>query len=171
MLRRFVPSLATEMHLTIRLLHVHSDVARSCGGKTSTLEHDRQESPPSSSLTVDSIVDRVARKESLDNSGGKSETKVVFRTGMDCRSFAVQVLRGLKSLLPHLGTDTLDLLAGSLALASQVKYRCPSRATACHTVCAGGVYAFAVLQSRPTSRTCSFDWSHATCHFCARIAP
>ncbi|CAN0104280.1 unnamed protein product [Scytosiphon promiscuus] len=122
MIRRFVPSLATEMHLTIRLLHVHSDVARRGGGRTATLEHDRQESlAPSRTLAVDSPVDRTAKvgEESLGIAGDEPGKNVVFKTGLDCRFFAAHVLRGLKSLLPHLGTDMLDLLAGSLALASQ----------------------------------------------------
>lgn len=48
------------------------------------------------------------------------EAYSIFKNGLDCRSFAACVLLGLKSLLPHLGTDTLDLLAGSLAVASKV---------------------------------------------------
>ncbi|CAB1106654.1 unnamed protein product [Ectocarpus sp. CCAP 1310/34] len=115
MIRRFVPSLATEMHLTIRLLHVHSEVTRSGGDRTLKLEQDRREDhPPSGSSAISS-------KEIRDYQHGTSQArmKIIFKTGLDCRLFAAGVLLGLKSLLPHIGTDTIDLLAGSLALASQ----------------------------------------------------
>ncbi|CAN0383711.1 unnamed protein product [Ectocarpus sp. 12 AP-2014] len=116
MIRRFVPSLATEMHLTIRLLHVHSEVTRSGGDRTLKLEQDRREDHvPSGSSAISS-------KEIRDDQHGTSHKpgmKIVFKTGLDCRLFAAGVLLGLKSLLPHIGTDTIDLLAGSLALASQ----------------------------------------------------
>ncbi|CAM9972115.1 unnamed protein product [Ectocarpus sp. 4 AP-2014] len=116
MIRRFVPSLATEMHLTIRLLHVHSEVTRSGGDSTLKLEQDRREDhPPSGSSAI-------SPKEIRDDQHGTSHKpgmKIIFKTGLDCRLFAAGVLLGLKSLLPHIGTDTIDLLAGSLALASQ----------------------------------------------------
>ncbi|CAM9099606.1 unnamed protein product [Ectocarpus sp. 6 AP-2014] len=116
MIRRFVPSLATEMHLTIRLLHVHSEVTRSGGDRTLKFKQDRREdhSPSGSSA--------IASKEIRDGQHGTSDKpgmKIIFKTGLDCRLFAAGVLLGLKSLLPHIGTDTIDLLAGSLALASQ----------------------------------------------------
>lgn len=117
MIRRFVPSLATEMHLTIRLLHVHSEVTRSGGDRTLKFEQGRREdhSPIGSSA--------ISSKEIRDGQHGTSDRpgmKIIFKTGLDCRLFAAGVLLGLKSLLPHIGTDTIDLLAGSLALASQV---------------------------------------------------
>ena len=121
MIRRLVPSLATEMHLTIRLLHVHSEVARSTSGATLTLARDRTEDPFSSSPSV--AISPFATETSLEDID-KPKAKIVFRTGLDCRSFAANVLLGLKSLLPHIGTDTLDLLAASLALASQVSKLC-----------------------------------------------
>lgn len=116
MIRRFVPSLATEMHLTIRLLHVHSEVTRSGGDRTLKWEQDRwNDHSPSGSSAISS-------KEIGGQHGtsGKPGIKIIFKTGLDCRLFAAGVLLGLKSLLPHIGTDTIDLLAGSLALASQV---------------------------------------------------
>ncbi len=118
MTRRFVPSLATEMHLTIRLLHVHSEVARSSSDATLTLGHDSGEDscPPSRSVEIRPLLATETSVDEID----KPQAKVVFRTGLDCRSFAANVLLGLKCLLPYIGTDTLDLLAGSLALASQV---------------------------------------------------
>jgi len=82
-----------------------------------TLAQDLRENPFSSSRSVE--VSPLATETSLDEID-KPNAKVVFRTGLDCRSFAANVLLGLKCLLPHIGTDTLDLLAGSLALASQV---------------------------------------------------
>lgn len=126
MIRRFVPSLATEMHLTVRLLHVHPDVARGSSSTTiqsssPTLGQDHQLQPPSSrsippSPAVDmgqGVGDGCARVQ-------PPEANVIFKNGLDCRSFAACVLLGLRSLLPHLGIDTLDLLAGSLAVASEV---------------------------------------------------
>lgn len=125
MVRRFVPSLATEMHLTIRLLHVHSEVERSRSDRVLPLEQDRQEDPSSSRrIAISPTAAETHLKERAESQGvvdDKPEKKIVFSTGLDCRSFAASVLLGLKSLLPHIGTDTLDLLAESLALASQVK--------------------------------------------------
>lgn len=160
MIRRFVPSLATEMHLTIRLLHVHSEVVRSDGGRTSTLEHDHQDTLPSSrSLVAHLPVDMMAkaREDSVDIAGDQPAKKVVFRTGLDCRYFAARVLRGLKSLLPHLGTDMLDLLAGSLALASQVKDRSLSLVISRDTLCTWGMHAFALLQPISTVRSANYS--------------
>ena len=120
MIRRFVPSLATELHLTIRLLHVHSEVVR--GGiptdRALKSEQERLEDPSSSHISAGSPPTAETRLKEMDDT---PELKVVFRTGLDCRQFAANVLLGLKSLLPHVGADTLDLLAGSLVLASQVK--------------------------------------------------
>lgn len=126
MIRRFVPSLATEMHLTIRLLHVHSEVERSTIDRVLTSEQGRHEDPSSSrhmAVTCTAVAE-TRLKEREDSQGGMGDTfvkNIVFSTGVDCRSFAASVLLGLKSLLPHIGTDTLDLLAESLALASQVR--------------------------------------------------
>lgn len=58
--------------------------------------------------------------ESGNRQGGDLRANILFQTGLDCRSFAARVIVGLKSLLRHIGADTLDLLAGSLALASEV---------------------------------------------------
>ena len=121
MIRRFVPSLATELHLTIRLLHVHSEVVRGRGIPTDRAlksEQERLEDPSSSHISAGSPPTAETRLKEMDDT---PELKVVFRTGLDCRQFAANVLLGLKSLLPHVGADTLDLLAGSLVLASQVK--------------------------------------------------
>lgn len=120
MIRRYVPSLATELHLTIRLLHVHSEVARSSADRVLKSEQDRLEdpSPSRNSVGVSSPPTVETRLKEMNDT---PELKIIFRTGLDCRSFAAQVLLGLKSLLPHIGKDTLNLLAGSLALASQVK--------------------------------------------------
>lgn len=130
MIRRFVPSLATELHLTIRLLHVHSEVALSGTGAVMKSEQDRLGDPSSSRMNAGSPPTAESRLKEKD---GTPELKIVFRTGLDCRSFAASVLLGLKSLLPHIGADTLDLFAGSLALASQVNEGCypcvPSPAT------------------------------------------
>ncbi|CAM9114119.1 unnamed protein product, partial [Ectocarpus fasciculatus] len=116
MIRRFAPSLATEMHLTIRLLHVHSEVTRSGGDGTLKLEQDRREDhSPSGSSAMSSKKTRDGQHGTSDKPG----IKIIFKTGLDCRLFAAGVLLGLKSLLPHIGADTIDLLAGSLALASQ----------------------------------------------------
>lgn len=115
MIRRFVPSLATELHLTIRLLHVHSEVVRSTTDRVLKSEQDRLEDPSSNHVIASCLP--VTRLQEVDDA---PELKIVFRTGLDCREFAANVLLGLKSLLPHIGADTLDLLAGSLALASQV---------------------------------------------------
>lgn len=126
MIRRFVPSLATEMHLTIRLLHVHPDVAR---GSSSTTVHSRspalgqhhQRQPSSSrSIPPSPAVDMGQGEGDGCACEQPPEAKTIFKNGLDCRSFAACVLLGLKSLLPHLGTDTLDLLAGSLAVATEV---------------------------------------------------
>lgn len=135
MIRRFVPSLATEMHLTIRLLHVHSEVERS-NDRVLMSEQECQEDPSSSrhiagSPTAASEIRLKERKESQGGMNDKPEKKIVFNTGLDCRSFAASVLLGLKSLLPHIGKDTLDLLAESLALASQVKISATYFTTAC----------------------------------------
>lgn len=124
MIRRYVPSLATEMHLTIRLLHVHSDVARSSSDATLALAQDCREGPFPSGRSVE-ICPLATETKSVDEID-KPQAKVVFSTGVDCRSFAANVLLGLKCLLPHIGTDTLDLLAESLALASQVNYMTPN---------------------------------------------
>lgn len=136
MIQRFVPSLATEMHLTIRLLHVHSEVERSSNDRILTSEQGRQQDPPSSRrmAVTPTAVAETRLKERGDSQGGMGDTpvkKIVFSTGLDCRSFAASVLLGLKSLLPHIGTDTLDLLAESLALASQVKIGSIDIAIAC----------------------------------------
>lgn len=145
MIRRFVPSLSTEMHLTIRLLHVHSEVELSRNDRVSRSERDRQEDPSSSRHIANSptAAAETRLKEREECQGGvddKPEEHIVFNTGLDCRSFAASVLLGLKSLLPHIGMDTLDLLAESLALASQVKigaiYFVIVR---CDMLCAGGV--------------------------------
>lgn len=117
MIRRFVPSLATELHLTIRLLHVHSEIVRCGADRVFKLEQDRPEHPPSRiSARARSPLTAETRLKMDDTPG----LKIVFRTGVDCRQFAANVLLGLKSLLPHIGADTLDLLARSLVLASQV---------------------------------------------------
>lgn len=118
MIRRYVPNLATELHLTIRLLHVHSEVARSGTDRVLKLEQDLVEDPASSLINASGPPTAETRLQEMHDS---PELKIVFRTGLDCRSFAANVLLGLKSLLPHIGMDTVDLLAGSLALASQVK--------------------------------------------------
>lgn len=125
MIRRFVPSLATEMHLTVRLLHVHPDVAR---GSSSTTIHS---SSPAlgQNLLQHSSSRSIPPSPAVDVGQGEGDgctrvrppqANIIFKNGLDCRSFAACVLLGLKSLLPHLGTDTLDLLAGSLAVASEV---------------------------------------------------
>lgn len=120
MIRRFAPSLATELHLTIRLLHVHPEVVRSGipTDRASMSGQDRPEGPSSSCISTSSLPTAETRLKEMDDT---PELKIVFRTGLDCRQFAANVLLGLKSLLPHVGADTLDLLAGSLVLASQVK--------------------------------------------------
>eukprot|EP00903_Cladosiphon_okamuranus_P015730 g14518.t2 len=116
MIRRFVPSLATELHLTIRLLHVHSAVARSRTDSMLKLEHDGLEDRSS---RMDASVSSSPTAETRLKIDDTPELKTVFKTGVDCRQFAAKVLLGLKSLLPHIGADTLDLLAGSIVLASQ----------------------------------------------------
>eukprot|EP00903_Cladosiphon_okamuranus_P015729 g14518.t1 len=80
-------------------------------------------------LEHDGLEDRSSRMDASVSSSPTAETrlkiddtpelKTVFKTGVDCRQFAAKVLLGLKSLLPHIGADTLDLLAGSIVLASQ----------------------------------------------------
>lgn len=126
MVRRLVPSLATEMHLTVRLLHVHSNVVRASLPGMLASDCHREQFSTMSSVALNPAVAGMGEK----CAGGESrleactedpfEAKTVFKTGLDCRSFAASVLLGLKSLLPHIGTDALDLLAGSLALASEV---------------------------------------------------
>eukprot|EP00752_Nemacystus_decipiens_P010018 g8932.t1 len=120
MIRRFVPSLATELHLTIRLLHVHSEVVRSGipTGEAPKSEQDRLAEDDPLSSRINASGPRTAENR-LKEMGDTPELKIVFRTGLECRKFAADVLLGLKSLLPHLGADILDLLAGSLVLASQ----------------------------------------------------
>lgn len=126
MIRRFVPNLATEMHLTVRLLHVHPDVARGSSSTTiqsssPTLGQDHQLQPSSSrSIPPSPAVDMGQGEGDGCARVQPPEANVIFKNGLDCRSFAACVLLGLRSLLPHLGTDTLDLLAGSLAVASEV---------------------------------------------------
>lgn len=139
MIRRFVPSLATELHLTIRLLHVHSEVLRSGTGTDRVLksksEQDRLEDPSSSriSISANSPSTIPTAETRLKEADDTPELKIVFRTGLDCRQFAANVLLGLKSLLPHIGADTLDLLAGSFILASQV--RTSNRHDTCGNFC------------------------------------
>lgn len=118
MSRRFVPSLATELHLTIRLLHVHSEVVRSGTHRVLKLEQDCLEDLSTRISASAGSSPTAATRLKMDDT---PELKIVFRTALDCRQFAANVLLGLKSLLPHIGADTLDLLAGSLVLASQVK--------------------------------------------------
>lgn len=126
MIRRFVPSLATEMHLTVRLLHVHPDVAR--GSSSTTIDNSspalgqghQLQSSSSRSIPPSPVVDMGQKERDGCARVQSLEANTIFKNGLDCRSFAARVLLGLKSLLPHLGTDTLDLLAGSLAVASEV---------------------------------------------------
>ena len=123
MIRRFVPSLATELHLTIRLLHVHSEVVRSgipTDREAVKFEQDCREDEERSSIRISARSPAMAetRLKEMDDT---PESKIIFRTGLDCQQFAANVLLGLKSLLPHVGAATLSLLAGSLVLASQVK--------------------------------------------------
>lgn len=116
MLRRLVPSLATEMHLAVRLLHVHPNGARDLNAKSAIPGRHGQ---PSSGcdLKLCSPAREMRHERSTD---AVREAKIVFKTGLDCRAFAARVFLGLTSLLPHMGTDTLDLLSSSLALVSEV---------------------------------------------------
>lgn len=123
MIRRLAPSLATEMHLTVRLLHVPPNVARGSRPR-SLVSEDHHGLPPWRNIApTPPVVDTdLQQTESAGDNrqGGDLREKILFQTGLDCRSFAARVLVGLKSLLRHIGADTLDLLAGSLALASEV---------------------------------------------------
>lgn len=127
MIRRLAPSLATELHLTVRLLHVPPNFARSSRPRGSVSESHHGLSPRRSIAPTSSAVDTDSqqRQGQGDNrQEGDLRAKCLFQTGLDCRSFAARVLVGLNSLLPHIGADTLDLLAGSLALASEVSLVC-----------------------------------------------
>lgn len=118
MLRRLVPSLATEIHLAIRLLHVHPSVARDV--RSSNQEPRSpcgQASPGLGKMAGDCAADV---QGGVDSEFTGSAARL-FSTGLDCRAFAARVFLGLKSLLPHLGPDTLDLLAGSSGLKSEVR--------------------------------------------------
>lgn len=127
MIRRLVPSLATELHLTVRLLHVHSSVERSNRTRSLTPGPHREQQPssnrdiPLGEAVAGTNIKQTGHSQDDGRKGDQSEANIVFETGMDCRSFAARVLLGLRSLLPHVGADTLDLLAGSLAVASEVK--------------------------------------------------
>lgn len=116
-LRRLVPNLATELHLTIRLLHVHPNASRVVGATHGEAQRANGQ--------LSSLHGHAHLSDTKDNrevfSHGICGTKNVFETGLDCRAFAARVLLGLKSLLPHMGTDTLDLLASTLNLASEVR--------------------------------------------------
>lgn len=126
MIRRLVPSLTTEIHLTVRLLHVHYDVIR--GSSISSDHHHHHFLPGHCIAPSPTMAGIDYKKKGDDRSDGctdscineQPKTRVVFKTGRDCRLFAASVLLGLKPLLPHIGTEALDLLAGSLALASEV---------------------------------------------------
>lgn len=126
MIRRLVPNLATEMHLTVRLLHVHSDVTR--GDPTNLVGAKQGPEPMSENLgkvpTHTAPESRSMRPGNYQDERRASTTRngeAVFKTGSDCRFFAANVLLGLEVLLPHIGKDILDVLAGSSALASEVR--------------------------------------------------
>ena len=133
MMRRLVPSLATEIHLTVRLLHVRPDVTR--GDVHKHLGHLKHLVAERGTVDDKSLIrgktdegvkeiKANGKSDKDDQDGDLGETiNTLFKTGMDCRSFAARVLLGLKSLLPHVGADMLDLLEGSLAYASQVTRR------------------------------------------------
>lgn len=126
MIRRLVPSLATELHLTVRLLHVHSGIA--CGSRPRSMksEHHRAQLSTSRRIALSPAVTEADVQQKGNDQGDscmhdQPEEKNIFKTGLDCRWFAASVLLGLKSLLPHIGTETLELLSGSLAHACDVK--------------------------------------------------
>lgn len=118
LLRRLVPNLATEMHLTVRLLHVHPSATRENGIESLKPEYLHGHPPLASEHAHTSGVEDSVGGVSAD---GLVEEKGVFKTGLDCRAFAARVMLGLESLLPHVGTDTLDLLMSSTTLSSEVR--------------------------------------------------
>lgn len=117
MIRRFTPSLATEIHLTARLLHVRVDATH--GNLSKHLMEERSAVLGRSAVGTKSLEQ--VNGDGYAKNDKNSSTAVLFKTGMDCRSFATRVLLGLKSLLPHVGADMLDLLEGSLASAFEVQ--------------------------------------------------
>lgn len=117
LIRRFTPSLVTEIHLTARLLHVRSDATH--GDPFRHLMEERSAVLGRSAVGTKSLEEIKGHVYAEDDR--KSNTAVLFKTEMDCRIFATRVLLGLKSLLPHVGADMLDLLEGSLASVFEVK--------------------------------------------------
>lgn len=117
LIRRFTPSLVTEIHLTARLLHVRSDATH--GDPSKHLIEERSAVLGRSAVGTKSLEEM--KGDVYAENDRKSNMAVLFKTGVDCRSFATRVLLGLKSLLPHVGADMLDLLEGSLASAFEVK--------------------------------------------------
>lgn len=107
------------MHLTVRLLHVHPSATRE--SSMQNLEPERLHGKPPSTPAHAHCSDIDASREEVAAAGGLSGARGVFKTGLDCRTFAARVIVGLEPLLPHVGMDTLELLTGSMALASEVR--------------------------------------------------
>lgn len=116
-LRRLVPNLATEIHLAVRLLHVHPNTTRSFSTElSSSVQACEQVSPIQGSRTHPPMADG----QNNTSTNGISSIRSVFTSGLDCRAFAAHVFLGLESLLPHVGVDTLETLARTSALDSEV---------------------------------------------------